>query len=107
MSKLNDERRIQVPLSPNPLTRREARIFALPVHRGTNMEISEQLGAGKNAMQCVGQFNGMDYFYYSTSLILPDGKRTDMFQTAVPYGSHHRLSIRTAIPGWLCSWQEQ
>ena len=58
------------------------------------------------AMQCVGQLNGMDYFCYSASLILPDGKRTDMFQTAVPYGSHRRLSTRTAIPGWLCSWQE-
>ena len=59
------------------------------------------------AMRCVGQLNGMDYFCYSASLILPDGKRTDKFQTAVPYGSHRRLSIRTAVPGWLCSWQEQ
>ena len=59
------------------------------------------------AMRCVGQLNGMDYFCYSASLILPDGKRTDMFQIAAPYGSHRRLSTRTAIPGWLYSWQEQ
>ena len=57
------------------------------------------------AMQCVGQLNGMDYFCYSVSLILPDGKRTDKFQIAVPYAFRLQRSSPRAIPGWLCSWQ--
>ena len=52
MSKLNDERSIQVHLFPNPSYSLRIAYFRSCLYIGTNIEISEQLGVGKNAMHC-------------------------------------------------------